>query len=177
MLVNKVMVVLFLFFGFLFLARLVGKEFVLSGDGYDERQKIYRDRGYKWGFYAILLLLFISMFASEELRPYLTIETLSLLILSAGVFTTMAYWIWTDAYFKPKHKGILSGAFFFLIQAGLQVNWILSDYRYWQALGETETIWEFSDSLPFYLLAATCFLFLGVSLLVKYALEKWGTKE
>ena len=117
MLVNKVMVVLFLFFGFLFLARLVGKEFDLSAEGYDERQKIYRDRGYKWGFYAILLLLFISIFASEELMPYLTIETLSLLILSAGVFTTMAYWIWTDAYFKPKNKGILSGAFFFLLQA------------------------------------------------------------
>ena len=89
----------------------------------------------------------------------------------------MAYWIWTDAYFKPKNKGILSGAFFFLLQAGLQVNWILSDYRYWKALGETKTFWEFSDSLPFYLLAATCFLLLGVSLLVKYALEKWGATE
>ena len=40
MLVNKVMVVLFLFFGFLLLARLVGKDFDLSGEGYDERQKI-----------------------------------------------------------------------------------------------------------------------------------------
>ena len=74
-------------------------------------------------------------------------------------------------------KGVLSGAFFFLLQTSLQVNWFLSDYRYWQALGETKTFWEFSDSLPFYLLAATCFFLLGISLLVKYALEKWGTKE
>ena len=177
MLVNKVMVVLVLFFVFLLLARMVGKEFDLSGDGYDERQKIYRDRGYKWGFYAILLFLLISLFAAEEIKPYFSIGGLSLFIISAGLFTTMAYWIWTDAYYKPKEKGVLSGAFFFLLQSGLQVNWFLSDYRYWQALGETKTFWEFSDSLPFYLLAATCFFLLGISLLVKYALEKWGTKE
>lgn len=68
---------------------------------YDERQQLVRGRGFKYGFFVLLIYDFvygIAGFAAE--RRYLDDGAAMILGICAGVLVYASYCIWNDGYFS-----------------------------------------------------------------------------
>lgn len=177
MLFNRIMVIVLTALGATFFAKIIAKDFEASGDGYDERQKMHRDKGYKYGFYTLLLLIVIGWFNAEDLSTLLSISMAAFILISGGLFATILYWIWKDAYFLPKKQHLLWGVLNFLSMSLLQVANLYRTYQYWMEFGQGQSFWEFSESSLTSVLLLFYFLMFTFCLLFKSGIENWRKKE
>lgn len=177
MLFNRIMVVVLIALGLAFFVKVMSKDFEASGDGYDERQKLYRDKGYKYGFYTLLVLIVIGWVNADTLRPLLTTSLAAFILISAGLFITILYWIWKDAYFLPTKQHILWGVLHFLCMSLAQIANLYRTYQYWIEFGQEQSFWAFSESAVTSVLFLFYFLTFTICLLLKFSMEKWGRSE
>lgn len=85
---------------------------------YDERQELLRGRGFKYGFYAMLILNLV-MFTLETAEVYLPMSAGYAPFLSAliGVGVYAVYCIWNDAYVALNQKAATMAMIFLVMGA------------------------------------------------------------
>ncbi|MGT2754824.1 hypothetical protein [Streptococcus ovis] len=177
MLFNRIMVIVLIALGVAFFAKIIAKDFEALGDGYDERQKMHRDKGYKYGFYTLLLLIVIGWSNADSLGSLMKPSLVAFILISGGLFTTILYWIWKDAYFLPKKQHLLWGVLNFLSMSLLQVTNLYRTYQYWMEFGQGQSFWEFSENALISVLLLFYFLMFTLCLLFKAGIDKWGSSE
>lgn len=67
---------------------------------YDERQKIVRGRGYKYGFFTLLICMALDILLGTTLEMYIDRSVLIFTSLCLAVVVHAAYSIWNDGYFS-----------------------------------------------------------------------------
>lgn len=90
---------------------------------YDERQQLVRGKGFKYGFFTLIICNFLALgLSSFTKKQYIESEVFMIISILIGVFVYAVYCIWNDAYFSlnesPK-KVLIAFALIALLNIGL----------------------------------------------------------
>jgi len=66
---------------------------------YDERQKLIRGEGYKYGFFTVLICDLLYSLFYEEIQTFLKTEHIMFLTILIGIAVYASYCIWNDGYY------------------------------------------------------------------------------
>ncbi len=137
---------------------------------FDERQELLRGRGFKYGFFAMLISLFVLYILGgmDMISPWLAENQLGV-ILVVGMVVCICYCIWNDAYFALNENRTMLVVVFIaagLINLGLGIGGIVKSISANAA--------EHIVSQPFSsmnLLVGIMFVIIAVALLAKKVLK------
>lgn len=92
---------------------------------YDERQELIRGKGFKYGFFTLIIFNFLAaMLSSFVEKPHIEAEALMIIGILIGIFVYVTYCIWHESYFSlnenPKRVLI---AFFLIALVNLGVGY------------------------------------------------------
>ncbi|MGT2911550.1 hypothetical protein ACVR1I_07550 [Streptococcus cameli] len=179
MLIKQIVVVAFLLLGLLLSIYMVSKEKIVNNETFDERQILYRNKGYKWGFSTMVVTLVVCQFSASFLENYLSLDSVLVLVLGSGFTVALTYWIWNDAYYKPKeYRSFIWPGLFSLAMAALGMKGAHSDYQVWLASEQGLESWKiFLDEVAYKGTFFLTELSLGLALLTKFVLEKRRDEE
>lgn len=131
---------------------------IKKGDGvkseYDERQELIRGRGFKYGFFTILIANYIyyMLWMAESIR-FLSPDIALVITTLLGVCVSACYCIWYDGYFALNEK---KGCFIVIAVVGGMINMVLG-------------VWSFASGVAIYngqLTFRSLNLFCGIMILI-----------